>query len=314
MVREVDSCLLKIHYNIETEKVKETTQFMNINTSSKDEKKPEIYFHVGLERTGTTFLHKSVFPKFKGIRYISKQEFKDAPHIIRASNNKRFLLSKEFYNSDITPVVQNFVKKYPQTRIIIVLRRQDYWITSQYKRKIKNGFLQPLNKFIDIHTNKGLIDKNDLFYFPILNKLYQITKGNMLVMFYNDLEAAPVDFVDELKDYVNVESTGDISYKPRHVSYSLKQLYVKLWVNKNSPLKELKVSEKMGWRKKSILLYNKLVRYFLFSLSKLIPARVVDEKKVIPPDYINKIRKHYADDWERSKEFVDKINDENPTP
>jgi hypothetical protein len=39
---------------------------------------PEIYIHVGLGRTGSTFLQQRVFPKFRKIHYFRHTHFRGA--------------------------------------------------------------------------------------------------------------------------------------------------------------------------------------------------------------------------------------------
>ena len=56
----------------------------------------EIYFHVGLAKTGSTFLQNNFFPKLKDIKYISTHKYWRCINIIKRTNYKSYLISREF--------------------------------------------------------------------------------------------------------------------------------------------------------------------------------------------------------------------------
>ena len=56
----------------------------------------EIYFHVGLAKTGSTFLQKNFFPYLKNIKYISTHDYINSIDIINKTNYKSYLISREF--------------------------------------------------------------------------------------------------------------------------------------------------------------------------------------------------------------------------
>ncbi len=99
----------------------------------------EIYFHVGLGKTGTKFLQHEFFPKITGIYYIKPQKYIRAKSIIldclkkNKNQNLKFLISCEF-DKQFERETEDFSKFFPDTGIIIVFRRHDEWILSQYKR------------------------------------------------------------------------------------------------------------------------------------------------------------------------------------
>ncbi len=52
----------------------------------------KIYFHVGLAKTGSTFVQNNFFPKLKNIKYISTHKYKKCINIIKNTNYKSYLI------------------------------------------------------------------------------------------------------------------------------------------------------------------------------------------------------------------------------
>ncbi|RLD17565.1 MAG: hypothetical protein DRI36_03430, partial [Caldiserica bacterium] len=99
----------------------------------------EVYFHVGLGKTGSKYLQFVFFPKLKGIYYIHFSKYKKSKEIIKRKNFKKFLVSREF-DRQFEDEINWFSKDFPDAKPIMVLRRHDSWILSQFKRFIKNGY------------------------------------------------------------------------------------------------------------------------------------------------------------------------------
>ena len=99
----------------------------------------EIYFHVGTGKTGSTFLQARIFPLLNGIYYIPTNRYHKIFQEIEKSSSTKILVSREF-DQQLEREVKCFSKKYPNTTPIIVFRRHDSYIASQYRRFVKNGF------------------------------------------------------------------------------------------------------------------------------------------------------------------------------
>ena len=83
--------------------------------------KKEIYFHVGLAKTGSTFNQKKFFPYLKNIKYISNHKYKKCINIIKNTNYKSYLISREF-DRQLETEVKKILSHFPQTKIIIIFR------------------------------------------------------------------------------------------------------------------------------------------------------------------------------------------------
>ena len=75
----------------------------------------QIYFHVGMPRTASTFLQYKVFPVLEGIKYIKKHNFKKHNKIISEASFDKFLLSSILLKPmeiDITTISRNISKAF----------------------------------------------------------------------------------------------------------------------------------------------------------------------------------------------------------
>ena len=86
-----------------------------------------------------------------------------------------------------------FQKKTPQFHPIIVFRRHDSYIASQYRRFVKNGFKDPFRLFFDL-KRKGFFKHHHLNY----KKQVELLRANFdkepLVFTYEDFSENPISF------------------------------------------------------------------------------------------------------------------------
>ena len=266
---------------------------------------PEIYFHVGLGRTATTFMQRSVFPMFKDIYYINKQQYKNTDEIISGTNAEKYLISHEFSKKLINEMKQ-FSKKYPDAKIIIVFRRHDKWIASHYKRSLKNGFPSGFKGYIDLENDQGFWKKEHLYYYPKIQCILDCFKHKPLVLFHHDLKNDPEKFVRKILDFTGVKETQPINYKPRHTSYSDKELKAREWVNQHTIFKEIPV---INYKYKQFRrLYNKAIRYTVLNIARLIPNSWISDEPLIDKEYLEQIREFYKDDWEKTLQYAKENN------
>ena len=126
----------------------------------------KIYFHVGLAKTGSTFLQKNFFPYLKNIKYISTHKYRRCINIINNTNYDSYLISREF-DRPLKKEIKKILFHFPQTKIIIVFREHGKWISSQFKRLSKNGWHWSFEKFYN-NENNGYWKNEDMIYSNII--------------------------------------------------------------------------------------------------------------------------------------------------
>lgn len=259
----------------------------------------ELFFHVGLAKTGSTYLQNKFFHKLEGIKYIHTSKFYKYERIISQSNEKRLLFSREFDRQffDETAKIANL---YPNAKIIIVLRSNEQWIASQYRRYVKNGGSKDINEFIDITDNKGVWKNEEALFFPKLEFLKQHFKNLPLVLFFEDFKKNPHQVFQKIADYTGTEyHRENVSLKAKHKSYSEKQLlFVRRLVRKYKIL-SVKYSDNQSW-----LQYRSrwfLLHIFLY-IAKLLPLNLKEE--LIKNEQLDEYKSFFIIDWEQCKVFA----------
>jgi hypothetical protein len=262
----------------------------------------EIYFHVGLGKTASTFLQYKVFPKFKDVYYIQRTKYKKSLDIIKSEKHNKYFLSNEF-DRQFEYEVGNFAKHFPNAKIIIVLRRHDSWIASQYRRFVKNGFSKKFEDFIDIENDNGFWKLRHLYYYPKLEFIQKHFKEKPLVLFYEELKQNPLDFINKIADYMGVSfDSEDISLSRKHISYNEKQLKVRRSLNKyfHGHIKESKNPIIKFLQRIFIIMPT---RYLILYSALIVPKRLISEEPLTSKEYLNKITEYFKEDWKKCIEY-----------
>lgn len=266
---------------------------------------PEVFFHVGLGKTGTTYLQYRFFPKLSNIRYIQRTRFAKSPRIIAKKNYGKYLVSREF-DRQFDREVKKFAQHFPYARSIIVLRRQDGWIASQYRRFVKNGRQFSFREFMDVENNEGAWNRDELLFFRKIKLLEEQFQTEPLVLLHDDLKNDPWTFFNRICRYTGTSyDANKISLKPFHKSYNYKQLkYMKRisrYLVKSQPeTPSNKVLHWFSYRTRWLLLH--LVLY----MSLLLPEKPVRNDVLIAPEELEKVRNAYAQDWQKCLEYAEK--------
>jgi len=164
----------------------------------------KIIIHIGLHKTGTTFLQQEVFPKIPNINYQTKVDLTTkveegkinlfSDENLDGGSYRLFNTVEQRYN-----IMENLHKLYPNAKIILCIRDKDSWLKSAYKQYIvayKSCSFEEYKQRID----KGFLDFDE--YIKRLNKLWT----NVYVCEFIDLKRSPVKFVNELCDFIGVRN------------------------------------------------------------------------------------------------------------
>lgn len=258
----------------------------------------KIFFHVGLSKTGSTFLQHQVFPKLNGIYYLPTLKYRHALKLLPKIADEKVLVSREF-DQQFEQEVKKFSAQYPQAYPIIVLREHSSWAVSNYKRFVKNGHSISFKEFIDIERDQGLFKNRDFDYERYIDLLEQYFTQKPLVLFYEDLQQEPIKFANNILDYTGADlKYSDVNWNPRHVSYDIDSLKL---VRKLSDKIQFQKKLEVHTKPKGFLynLYANMVRYSILYSSKLFPKSWFPTEEFINPAEIEELKQHFSSQWDR---------------
>lgn len=263
----------------------------------------DIFFHVGLGKTGSTYLQHKFFPKLNGIHYIHHTNYKKSIDIIGRKKHNRYMVSREF-DRQFLKEIKKFSAVYPDTHPIMVLRRQDSWIASQYRRFTKNGRGIYFKEFVDLENNQGRWDIKEMNFYEKIEQLEKYFNKKPLVLLYDELRKDPITFFKKIAVYTGTTfEESSISLSPKHRSYSEKQLLHVRRISRRmlKNLDENKMdSKKWGRRMRKITTH--LIMYFHW----LLPSSKIKDEVLIKPEELEDIKNHFAEDWRKCLDYIEK--------
>jgi len=204
----------------------------------------KIVLHIGLPKTGTTWLQNFFFPKQKEIHYIdvAPQNYPAKQHpiieeLLRITNAtiedfdrkslnitaKRLkiyfvdginLLSNENYFTGMPETVgerkllyitRNLHTLFPKLKIIIIIRNQIEFLSSFYLQKLFNSFEnRTFEKFL-IDIKYSLIPY--LTYLELVeNWLNELGEDNVYISTYENFKANKFQFLSDMSSFIGIES------------------------------------------------------------------------------------------------------------
>ena len=217
----------------------------------------DLFLHVGMQRTGSTFLQYNVFPEINEINLVDfdivnnetcgNKEVKQVmmnldnadEDIIskkvtsRFNKNKINLISEEnTYCKMFTKTDRRFSQLeklkefFPDAKVIFGTRNKEDLLGSWYVKYVMKGGTLGLKDYLEQVENIKKLD-----YEPYVEALYKkFGKANVYVYNFEDLTKDTGSFVDDLCDFIGVDKPEFKNVK-RNVSYSLNQVKLSLFFN-----------------------------------------------------------------------------------
>lgn len=256
----------------------------------------ELFFHVGLGKTGSTYLQDRFFPILKGIYYLPTREYRHCKRILPELPHNRVLLSREF-DTQLPDEVKWFSVDYPDAHVIIVLRRQDSWIASQYRRFVKNGFRGSFSAFMDVEGDKGFWKRKELNFMDKLECIRAHFTKEPLILIYEDFKKDPEGFLKQIAAYCGATYEGsELNRSVKHASYNEKQLKVirKCGMGLLNPVRKPIRNPVLRFARR---MWFSLVRYSILYGALLVPSFLVSKKPLIAPEELEKVRAFTEADW-----------------
>lgn len=184
--------------------------------------KKDLIIHIGLHKTGSSFLQHCVFPKIKGINYIYKPE---NPLFVPILASRKNLMSDEEisrsmpHKDNTFKIINKLHKTYPNAKIIVGIRDCRSWFKSCYAQYVKTGGSMMINEYYAAHCHSMMIPTS---YALRLRAMWK----NVFVYTHEDLITHPYDVVCSMCRFMGVEEP---EYTVRKINVSLKGSQVETW-------------------------------------------------------------------------------------
>ncbi|WP_452221969.1 hypothetical protein [Lacinutrix salivirga] len=267
-----------------------------------------IVIHIGLHKTGTTYIQNEIFPRLKSLT------------VIRAWHNQRYLINSDFskqviitdegisgdpwkgeYFKTFKKNIQHLKTLYKNPKIMFGIRRHDQFILSLYKQQLHQKGFNDLSELFNIE-NTGILKQEDLF----LAEKIQILKqefDDVFIYSQETLKETPQQFINALISFLNIDDTleyNTIQSKPQNVG--VKTVY------QVETLKKLnKLSHKLERIKFLPSLYSKRFKKYKLTPRDLCQNRLKNRKSktyTIDKELQEFILNYYKSDWETAKSYV----------
>lgn len=255
-----------------------------------------IFFHVGLSKTGSTFVQKQIFPKLSGIHYVPTVKYRKCLDLIPKIDSDKILVSREF-DQQFEQEIKKFSAQYPEAYPIIVFREPSSWAVSNYKRFVKNGHPISFTEFIDIQKDKGLFKIQDFEYARYLELLEKHFSQKPLILLYEDLRQNPEAFILKIGEYLDIPiDLNTLNLSPNHVSYSEQSLKL---VRKLSAKIQFQKQLEVHIKPKGFLynLYANIIRYSILYGSKIFPNNWFPQEEFINKEEVEAVKKFFTTEW-----------------
>ncbi len=244
----------------------------------------EIYIHIGLHKTATTFLQTLVFPNFEEVYALPKPYLRQATlkplfnklcyeegslfdknkliQELATIKSHKVLISDEEFSGRATgfgsainrsTIALRLKEIFPNAKILLFLRGQESMIYSMYNQYIKGpskgtlSLQQCLTK--GEYNPRGLyIHLNTFKYYELLS-LYQSLFEDVKVVLYERFKENPETIIKELESWVGTHSKPyqEKAHEP-NITVHYSHIHTVRFINRWQLLFGMNVLTKVAWR------------------------------------------------------------------
>jgi hypothetical protein len=255
-----------------------------------------LFLHVGLHKTGTTYLQSEVFPRWSGVRYLRNLTIET---FLRIPANSVCLASREgFSGGVIAPQSEKlmFLKQlnhmFPDARILISFRQHGSYVNAIYSQYLRYGGTATLAEFFDLDGNSGIVKREDLLFRVYVEKIQEYWGTLPFVFLLSELKEDKSRLLADLGAYFGCEPPDlcSISTKPKNVSLGHTQAEVLRRINQ--------------WFRVQLHPDGSTRPYRFLRRLRLDPPRLcqrwsglIRSRPLMDPDMARQIDEYYRDDW-----------------
>lgn len=236
-----------------------------------------VFFHIGMGKAGSTYLQQELFPNLKGISYVDhfqydnpvssflvklyyeqnlwnahSTEYKEKANLFLTSVDNRLyswesIVGNPYANFHNHFLFADVLKEIcPEGKIILIIRKQDDYIHSQYMQAVQMGSAFSIRYFMNYSGGnfgtytpspwkKANLDVKILNYMNFLNTyIKRFGKENVLILPYELLKENPGRFIKKIEAFTGstyIEQSSQKLSSVHNKSYSLLSYYIAIIIN-----------------------------------------------------------------------------------
>jgi len=259
----------------------------------------QVIIHIGLHKTGTTFLQESVWPTISNATVI--RGWDSHRTMIDKADKDILLISDESlcgnpwngtYFSDFKANMTRIKAIYNNPKIIFGVRKQSDLLLSLYKQYLAEKGIAPLHEFYK-EDNSGIVKNQDLKLkerIIILKSLF----NNIFIYSQETLRDASPNFYSSLSAFMDTDVHVPKTDKKSNLGIRT--------VNHANILRRInRINAKTESLSKHLSLYNKLLRHAGLT-PRHVTNRLIGKSKSsrldLPKDLRTSVNQKFAADWE----------------
>lgn len=257
-------------------------------------KESTVYFHLGLPKTGSTYLQAKVFPKMPKIKYFRKYYYNKYRNLNPRDGEKYFFTCE----MDVTlfEEMDSIKRKFPDNAFIIVVFRKHFsWIISKYKNHIRKFGWIKFKKFFS-PGEEGLLDISRHFYSELADAFFEKFGDRVLLLNYDELKESPGSFVRKIYDFLDLPDE-DIVYSRAVVKRSFSNNQLKILRNFNNFYRYDAIRTKYHIINWVHYKYRHLLLHTVAFFARFIPVRTADFQNELLEDK-ETIENYFQEDWD----------------
>jgi len=150
-----------------------------------------LFLHIGLHKTGTTFLQKAVFPYWQDIVYLPHDKLE---YITRMKDGVDYLLSREglsgqnwMHSDERSQCIARLAQLFPDARIILSFRRHSGYIASSYNQYLQRGGYLQFDDYFDSVNDSGYMKAVDFVFRTKIDVVAREFRSQPFVMLHEDI-------------------------------------------------------------------------------------------------------------------------------
>lgn len=261
--------------------------------------------HIGIQKTGTTFIQNAIFPYWKGISYIPRDNLE---LLLRADDSKPMLLSREglsgqnwAHHNIREQSIERLAGLFPNAKIMLSFRQHSKYIVSSYSQYLQRGGYLKFNEYFNPKDDSGQMKLDDFRFALKISAVERFFGRTPFVFLQEELHGGGLSkLLKEMEKFIGGEApnTEDIKHKKYNKSVKYHPAILLRFLNKHSR-SELNPNGRLPLYSENLVRLKLDPRSITQYLLQFAPGRAM-----IPAELSKYIDSSYADDWQFVKSIA----------